>query len=186
MQKLSYVQQVRRSVKQRDKMLTRLANLPDGAEEQFWTEWGKYYQQSLDDLPLVEYRDRLQLVWRHARNAHQNGSAADMALHWWVSNLQGSRTGRPRNILLVRSGKLHLNLALLPLALAIGVTERSSKMAICPNPECRCFFLKERISDRFCGRPICANYGQREKKKKWWTEHGNQWRAARERRKRRK
>ena len=41
----------------------------------------------------------------------------------------------------------------------------------CPNPECPApyFFGKEK-GQRYCS-PDCAQYGQRESKKKWWREH---------------
>jgi len=160
-------------------MLTGLANMPDGDEATFWMEWRDYYQYSHDDLQVGEYRDRLRLVWRDAKNGDKAGSVIDGTLRWLVATLLQSPTGRARKVLLVHAGKLHVNLALLPLAVAAGISERSSKMALCANPEChRRYFLRERSSDRFCGNPVCANFGQREKKRKWWAAHGKEWRSA--------
>jgi len=49
----------------------------------------------------------------------------------------------------------------------------------CSNPECRTpYFWAGTASQRYCSE-LCAKPAQREYKRKWWTEHGNQWRRAR-------
>src|ERR1700687_3352426 len=54
-------------------------------------------------------------------------------------------------------------------------------MAVCGNPECPSpYFLKARKTQRFCDRPACSAYGQREHKRKWWSEHGEEWKQKRE------
>jgi hypothetical protein len=63
------------------------------------------------------------------------------------------------------------NYSILPLSLAIGVSELRPKMAVCANPECpQPYFFKGRITQRYCDRPACVIYAQREHKKKWWRE----------------
>jgi hypothetical protein len=49
----------------------------------------------------------------------------------------------------------------------------------CANPECGTpYFWAEHASQKYCSEP-CATVAQREYKRKWWTEHGNQWRRLR-------
>jgi hypothetical protein len=51
---------------------------------------------------------------------------------------------------------------------------RMCKRADCPNP----YFVASHLKQRFCSEQ-CAAWGQREWKKQWWTEHGQSWRAKR-------
>ncbi|HXM64157.1 MAG TPA: hypothetical protein VN950_25065 [Terriglobales bacterium] len=48
------------------------------------------------------------------------------------------------------------------------------KRADCPNP----YFIASHLKQRFCSDK-CAEWGQREWKKQWWTEHGTAWRENR-------
>jgi hypothetical protein len=50
----------------------------------------------------------------------------------------------------------------------------------CANPECPApYFFVTRKNQRYCSE-ICAGPAQRELKRKWWAEHGEEWRAARQ------
>jgi hypothetical protein len=50
------------------------------------------------------------------------------------------------------------------------------KMAVCDNPECCTpYFITSRRGQRFCSEK-CSGEGDREAKKKWWREHGEEWR----------
>ena len=50
----------------------------------------------------------------------------------------------------------------------------------CANPECPApYFFVKRKNQRYCSE-ICAAPAQRELKRKWWAEHGEEWRAARQ------
>ncbi len=51
---------------------------------------------------------------------------------------------------------------------------RMCKRADCPTP----YFIASHLKQRFCSDK-CAEWGQREWKKKWWTEHGTAWRQQR-------
>jgi hypothetical protein len=51
---------------------------------------------------------------------------------------------------------------------------RICKRADCPNP----YFIAGHLKQRFCS-DLCAEWGQREWKKQWWTEHGAAWREQR-------
>jgi hypothetical protein len=50
----------------------------------------------------------------------------------------------------------------------------------CANPECPApYFFVKRKNQRYCSE-ICAAPAQRELKRQWWAEHGEEWRAARQ------
>jgi hypothetical protein len=51
---------------------------------------------------------------------------------------------------------------------------RMCKRTDCPNP----YFIASHLKQRFCSDK-CAEWGQREWKKQWWTEHGTAWRQQR-------
>lgn len=49
----------------------------------------------------------------------------------------------------------------------------------CANPDCPApYFFAKRRSQRYCS-DACAEPARREFKRKWWTEHGEEWRAER-------
>jgi hypothetical protein len=53
------------------------------------------------------------------------------------------------------------------------------KARYCANPECPApYFFVTRKNQRYCSE-ICAAPAQRELKRKWWSEHGGEWRKAR-------
>jgi len=57
--------------------------------------------------------------------------------------------------------------------------EHADQARVCPNPECPApYFFVKRKNQRYCSE-ICAAPAQRELKRKWWAEHGEEWRAAR-------
>jgi hypothetical protein len=54
------------------------------------------------------------------------------------------------------------------------------KARYCANPECPApYFFVARKNQRYCSE-ICAAPAQRELKRKWWSEHGEEWRTARQ------
>lgn len=54
------------------------------------------------------------------------------------------------------------------------------KARYCANPECPApYFFVQRRNQRYCSE-ICAAPAQRELKRQWWAEHGEEWRAARQ------
>lgn len=56
----------------------------------------------------------------------------------------------------------------------------AEKMRHCANPECPApYFLAMRRSQKYCSE-TCALPAQREFKRAWWAEHGEQWRKKRE------
>jgi hypothetical protein len=61
-------------------------------------------------------------------------------------------------------------LALLQHSQRLGVCENHLKGGGCPTP----YFLKYRPAARFCS-DACAVTAQRESKRRWWKEHGQEW-----------
>ena len=61
----------------------------------------------------------------------------------------------------------------------------SRRLAICANKDNGCptpYFLRNKPKHRFCS-DACALPAQREFKRKWWSEHGKEWRRRRSKRK---
>lgn len=175
LRKLFLAAHARYWAQKRTETLLDLANLPNNCSERFWKRFRLQYRQSDSDSPLLDYRDRLRKIWSG------DHSAAGDALNFWVRQA----TLYNRQSWLLSSGEFYWvtpNHHILPLSLAIGVSELLPKMAVCANPECsQPYFLKGRKNQRFCDRPTCAAYGQRQHKKKWWSEHGDEWRERHER-----
>jgi hypothetical protein len=49
----------------------------------------------------------------------------------------------------------------------------------CSNPDCPApYYFGTKKGQQYCSED-CAEYGQREAKKRWWTEHGEKWRKGR-------
>jgi hypothetical protein len=56
----------------------------------------------------------------------------------------------------------------------------AGKIARCGNPKCPApYFIKGRKNQVFCGDDECFAFGAYERTKTWWQEHGNEWRAER-------
>ena len=54
------------------------------------------------------------------------------------------------------------------------------KARYCANAECPApYFFVQRRNQRYCSE-ICAAPAQRELKRQWWAEHGEEWRAERQ------
>lgn len=68
-----------------------------------------------------------------------------------------------------------------PFELALSYFLKAGDRArYCANPECPApYFFVTRKNQRYCSE-ICAAPAQRELKRKWWAEHGEEWRAARQ------
>jgi len=70
----------------------------------------------------------------------------------------------------------HVDTFLLVLLKALHIVDR---MRYCPNPECPApYFIAKRRSQKYCS-DACALPAQREFKRAWWSDHGNEWRAKR-------
>jgi len=62
----------------------------------------------------------------------------------------------------------------------------ADRMRYCPNPTCPApFFIANRRSQKYCS-DACSAPAQREFKRDWWSEHGEEWRAERAKKQRAK
>lgn len=63
---------------------------------------------------------------------------------------------------------------------AIYALFRQSQLAkVCGNPDCPArFFIARKVIQRYCSDK-CAEVFQQEWKRKWWAEHGDEWRRSR-------
>jgi hypothetical protein len=167
------------TARQRARMLPDLANLPDNGTGWFWRKWDREYMHSNWDRQLMDYRNELREIWARPLSARPDAlTIADVTLLRWLGET------RNRETWLYRSGCVIQNYRILPLALAIGVSELAPRMAICKNPDCPSpYFLKSRKTQQFCDRTACLAYGQRAQKLEWWNKHGENWRANRKPRK---
>jgi hypothetical protein len=88
-------------------------------------------------------------------------------------------------VLLVMKGKDEVALAVFnaPFRNAVPAlsytVKAGDKARYCANPECPApYFFVQRKNQRYCSE-ICAAPAQRELKRRWWAEYGDEWRAAR-------
>jgi hypothetical protein len=54
----------------------------------------------------------------------------------------------------------------------------ADRALVCGNPDCPApLFFRSRTNrrQRYCS-PKCSGFGQREAKRKWWADHGHEWR----------
>lgn len=160
-----------------------LANLGDHDCERFRKRWGVFVSpDGLDDGRILGWRDQLKKVWDSTWSA---GPILDSWIRevpykrWhvplWVVDVSQDDAGR------FGSDFIEPNPAHLGFVLALTIRDFWTKLGHCPNPLCpHPYFIKARKSQRFCDRPACTAYGQREHKRRWWSEHGEEWRGKRE------
>ena len=63
----------------------------------------------------------------------------------------------------------------------LALLQHSQQLAVCANHKNECpspYFLRWRPNHRFCSAE-CAQSAQQEYKRKWWKDHGPEWRKAR-------
>ena len=59
------------------------------------------------------------------------------------------------------------------------LVRKSNLAKVCANPDCPApYFIAEKATSRYCS-VACSGVLQRDWKRRWWTEHGKQWRAKR-------
>lgn len=161
----------------RREMVLDLANLTDGWCERFRKRFA-ILDPRMNDSAVLQLREQLRRFW--SGDDHYQDSRKEFfrcgLLHFWLSQARLS----PRDLWVVgtyRDGthSVEPNDSLLPLSLAFAASELTSVMGICGNPHCpQKYFLKGRRTQRFCDRPACAAYGQRQHKLKWWDAHKNE------------
>lgn len=168
---------LRWSAERRAEMIVDLANLPDDAEDLFWRRWRSVYTRTNWNRPLSKYRDELRKIWSvPLSNSHKRDTLANVRLRYWLNEAHQHQRWTWKLL----TGCVVPDFSNLPLSLAVAVSELAPRMTICQNPACpNRHFLKGRSTQRFCERPACILYGQREHKRKWWAEHGEQWKQER-------
>lgn len=63
----------------------------------------------------------------------------------------------------------------------LHLLKEADRALICPNPDCPArFFFRVKKRQRYCSE-VCAGFGQRIAKQKWWAAEGNKWRSERKR-----
>lgn len=172
----------------RREMVLDLANLSDDACGLFRKRF-EWFIPGVDDSALLQHRDLLRKFW--SGDDEYEASRREFfrvgLLHSWLHQAcqnpqrlwtigtygDGTCSVRPTD-------------SLLPLSLALAASELTATMGICGNPDCpQKYFLKGRSTQRFCDRPACSAYGQRQHKLKWWDAHKSELRAKPKRSKKR-
>lgn len=165
------------SRRRRRETLQELANLSDSDSRRFMARVGsQFYLRSFGSTPPLHYRDDLRKIWS---GDHET---TERALNRWIQ--QAKEQDPWRAVPWSEHGRRYCSVVpnhdIFPLELALGVSELQPQMAVCENPKCpNRYFLKARKTQRFCDSPACAAYGQREHKRKWWSEHGSEWKQRR-------
>jgi len=157
-----------------------LANLPDSQWKGFNRRYRHYYIPWPSENDLLNWRMWLRKAWegddrdvKFALAAWTKVATRDNSESWVFDPTP------PYSVV--------PNYKILALSLAIGVSELLPKLAVCANPECpQPYFFKGRKTQRFCDRPACAAYGQREHKRNWWNEHGQEWKEQQETKRKRR
>lgn len=158
----------------RKEALLDLANVADDQWQVFDRRHQKNYSHWPSDGDLLNWRLWLRKIWEERDERDVTFALAD-----WTD--EARKNNWPAWIFDVRQPSVSPNYGVFSLSLAIALTEHLPKMAVCANPGCpQRYFLKARKSQRFCDRPGCAAYGQREHKRNWWKAHGKEWKEKRE------
>jgi hypothetical protein len=66
----------------------------------------------------------------------------------------------------------------------LHLLKSANRTRVCGNPDCRVtpYFFRKRRRQTYCS-DVCAEFGQRRAKEKWWSEKGSEWRKNRKARK---
>jgi hypothetical protein len=61
----------------------------------------------------------------------------------------------------------------------LHLLKSTNRTRVCGNPECRVtpYFFRKHRRQTYCS-DICAEFGQRKSKQKWWSDKGSEWRKA--------
>ena len=162
--------------KERQEILLDLANLQDDSCEHFRRRFDRLdVALQEDDEAILRFRNELRIVWR------EEDLPFGEVLQYWGHCVNGSSL--PAFRVMVWRDVAHSfvpNSNILALSLGMAASEWKSKMGVCENPDCvQPYFLNGRSTQRFCDRRACSAFGQREHKRKWWAEHGQEWKRKR-------
>jgi hypothetical protein len=174
-------------------VLLDLANLGDRDCQQFRQRWQVFLAPApleQDGGRILAWRDKLRKVWSavsvFCQTAPQRsedqmcailGNEVGVILDSWMEEVPYDSNQWHMPLWIIHRDFMEPNPGRLGFVLALTIRDLWSKLGHCPNPECpHPYFIKGRKNQRFCDRPACAAHGQREHKRKWWKERGEEWR----------
>lgn len=144
-----------------------LSNLPDA--EQWAHPALPASPEQLEIRRAANMQSELQYVWRCGTHEARQLRAL-MLMRWARESEKQSFMSHPE---VLTPG---------PFAQAILYLVNSNRALVCGNPECkiqRYFFRPPDKKHQVYCSEICAEFGQRKAKQKWWEDHGEQWRRKR-------
>jgi hypothetical protein len=179
---------------QAKRFLTELANLNDDAVERFHKRFGAlvphYYRElspgeylsvdedfkTIDEEMLkvyeedriLELRDLVRQIWVEP-DLRTKRYGVFLLWKWSLFSLMGGERNIPSRLPPPN-----------PFEQIIQVLIDAADLAhYCGNPECFTpYFFALRRNQKYCS-DACAKPAQREFKRQWWAEHGEEWRASR-------
>jgi hypothetical protein len=125
---------------------------------------------------LVQLRAIMQAIWTQPDARRRE---------WNVAVLRTTLAEPPLNQMSSRRRAGDLMALILPEPLPESPIERAldyllkwhHKARHCENPQCPApYFFGIKASQRYCSE-TCAEHGQREAKRRWWDQHGDDWRT---------
>jgi hypothetical protein len=134
---------------------------------------------------LLQLRAIMQAIWIQpdARRREWNGAVLRTYLAMPPLNQMSSklREGDPTAVILPEP------LPESPIEKAMDyLLKWHRKARHCENPQCPApYFFGIKSGQRYCGE-ACAEHGQREAKRRWWNEHGDEWRNKQKKQRTRK
>ena len=137
----------------------------DAAVKQFRKLWGPIAERPM--MAEFGWQDILRRAWRGETNAlAEIQKWVNLYLVTSLKFVDGRIEAEPSDLL----GSIFL---------LFLRDHLSSNTAICENPECPSpYFIRGRNSQKFCEDGPCKAYGARIRANRWWQEHGDDWREA--------
>jgi hypothetical protein len=160
------------------KILIELANLRDDNDACMRFRRLFRFDRSIEkyDSTILHFRDQLRMLWRKEKEEDRIGVLHDWLNHACVDGQQTWSVGSYAD----GTYAVEPRYTNFPLALALAASAWQPKMAVCENPDCpQRYFFKGRRTQRFCDRPMCAEYGQRQHKINWWRKNREDWKRKR-------
>lgn len=125
---------------------------------------------------LLQLRAIMQAIWTNPDARRREWSSAVLRTRIAMPSIDQMesrlRAGDPMALILPEP------LPESPIERAMDYLLKSHKRALhCENPQCPApFFFGKKSTQRYCGE-ACAEHGQREAKRRWWGQHGDEWRT---------
>lgn len=154
-------------------ILLDLVHLEDGGTGLFWKRhW--YFRRRPSDNNLDKYRQLLHQFWSGDR-ALLSALLGELLFDAANKNTAPWLVEGPNP----EACQIVPDYRIFALSLAFAVNNFRGRFGVCHNPECKDYFIRSRKTQKFCDRPNCLLYGQREYKKIWWRTEGVEWRRNR-------